>query len=298
MYPRPMIARRLLRSPVVCVLVLALPLACKSSSPSESGKKTPPKPTEPTKPKTPDAAPEVAPSPITGETLQLVIGRSSGWVDPMMTMQRYERGGPEGEWQAVGDPIPASLGHKGMGWGIGEHGFFAPEGLRGPIKAEGDGRSPAGLFRLGAAFGYAAKPPDGTAVDYVQMTDAWRCVDDPKSKRYNAVFAADKVKGAERDWSSAERMRRKDVLYRWGVLVDHNFLELADKRTRKARAVAGSCIFLHVWREPKSPTVGCAAMESDALEELIAWLRPHHEPLIALLPDPQYAKLKKRWRLP
>lgn len=215
----------------------------------------------------------------------------------MAMLQRYEREGPESSWSAVGEPIEASLGHKGMGWGLGLHGAHAPPGLSGPIKVEGDGRSPAGLFSLGAAFGYAARPPAGTTIDYVQVTPSWRCVDDPKSARYNMVFSTEALSG-KKDWASSETMRRADQLYRWGVLVDHNAIELGSERTRAARAAGGSCIFLHVWRAPKSSTVGCAAMDREALEELIAWLRPHHRPVIALLPRPQYDRVVERWRLP
>ena len=236
-------------------------------------------------------------SPIPGQSSQLVLGISRSWTATEVRLQRYERGGPEADWSAVGEPIPAILGHAGMGWGLGLHGAHAPAGLAGPIKVEGDGRSPAGLFSLGAAFGYAPEPPAGTAIDYVQVNRRWRCVDDPESSRYNAVFSIDELEG-ERDWKSAEAMRRSDELYRWGVLVDHNAIDLGPKRTRPARASAGSCIFLHVWRAPDSPTVGCAAMERSALEELIAWLRPHQQPIIALLPEPQYDKLARRWRLP
>jgi L,D-peptidoglycan transpeptidase YkuD (ErfK/YbiS/YcfS/YnhG family) len=281
-------------------VAVALALACGCGKSSSSSSKPPPdedKPAPTPKPAA-DAAPAELPSPIPVESRQLVLALSRSWAAPEVTLIRYDREGEESDWDQVGEPISATLGHKGMGWGIGLHGAHAPPRLNGPIKTEGDGRSPAGLFRLGPAFGYAAAPPKGTAIDYVQVTDSWRCVDDPASPRYNLVFSAAEIGKRERDWESAETMRRRDDLYRWGILVDHNGLELGTSRETTARGGGGSCIFLHVWREAGSPTVGCAAMERGALEELIAWLRPQHAPVIAMLPAPQYAKLKQRWRLP
>lgn len=261
------------------------------------------------KPPDPDPAPRAAadarpadaaarpryPNPIPLESRQLVLAKSRSWVDPTVQLIRYDREAEESDWDQVGEPIAATLGHKGMGWGIGLHGVHAPPGLKGPIKIEGDGRSPAGLFKLGAAFGYADEPPRGTAIKYVQVTDDWRCVDDFESSHYNLVFS---TRGIKRDWKSAEKMRRSDELYRWGILVDHNAMELGSERTRRARGAGGSCIFLHVWRDPEGSTVGCAAMAREDLEELIAWLRPRHVPVIALLPEPQYKRLKERWKLP
>ena len=70
-------------------------------------------------------------------------------------------------------------------------------------------------------------------------------------------------------------MRRKDGLYDWVVVVDHN-------KARKPGA--GSCIFLHVWRHATSPTVGCTAMPKARLAELMAWIDPARAVLV-VLPD-------------
>src|SRR5262249_47021952 len=52
---------------------------------------------------------------------------------------------------------------------------------------------------------------------------------------------------------------------------------------------AGSCIFLHVWRDAASPTVGCTAMAKPALAELLAWLDP--DALLVVLPEPVLRRL-------
>jgi len=50
---------------------------------------------------------------------------------------------------------PRELGRAGLAWGLGLHGNPP---FPGPIKREGDGRSPAGAFELSSAFGYAPRP--------------------------------------------------------------------------------------------------------------------------------------------
>jgi D-alanyl-D-alanine dipeptidase len=85
-------------------------------------------------------------------------------------------------------------------------------------------------------------------------------------------------------------MRRADDLYRWGILVDHN--------ANPPVAGGGSCIFMHIWRGPGQPTVGCTAMAQADLELLLGWLDPERKPLLVQLPATQYQKLRHRWNLP
>ena len=63
-----------------------------------------------------------------------------------------------GEAWRLKKEMQAVLGEKGMAWGIGLH----PEVREKPQKAEGDMRSPAGVFSLGAAYGYDPAPPRGS----------------------------------------------------------------------------------------------------------------------------------------
>ena len=85
-------------------------------------------------------------------------------------------------------------------------------------------------------------------------------------------------------------MRRADDLYRWGILVDHN--------ANPPVPGGGSCIFMHMWRGPGQPTVGCTAMPQADLELLLGWLDPERKPLLVQLPAVQYQKLRHRWNLP
>jgi D-alanyl-D-alanine dipeptidase len=93
------------------------------------------------------------------------------------------------------------------------------------------------------------------------------------------------------DWNSWERMLRDDHLYSLGVVVDHNWAD----QTQPGK---GSCIFLHVWRGPDQPTVGCTAMDERNLRTLLGWLDPRQTPTLVQLPEEAYRSLRRAWQLP
>lgn len=169
----------------------------------------------------------------------------------------------KGPWRAVSDPIPCTLGHKGLAWGAGEHTSAPPPGFR--IKREGDKCSPAGVFRLPFAFGLAGIAPE-LKLPYTPLTPTIIGVDDPKSRYYNQVVDNTKV---ERDWDSNEPMVRHDRLYQWGAFIAHN---------PGATPGLGSCIFLHLWPGPGRGTAGCTAMAETDLYRVLTWLDPALEP--------------------
>ncbi|HEX5872043.1 MAG TPA: hypothetical protein VFY65_16550, partial [Longimicrobium sp.] len=180
--------------------------------------------------------------------LQMIVATTADWDAVDATLQRYERGAPGQPWRAVGDAIPAAVGRTGLAWGDGIHPDPAGDG---PRKREGDGKAPAGIYRLSSAFGYA--PPAETGwirLPYVQADPGIECVDDSRSRFYNRRVDRDTI--PQPDWTSHEELRRTDELYRWGVWVDHN--------SSPPRPMRGSCIFLHVWAGPGVATSGCTAM--------------------------------------
>jgi D-alanyl-D-alanine dipeptidase len=141
------------------------------------------------------------------------------------------------------------------------------------VKREGDGRSPAGVFRLGPAFGSA--PPGG--IWPFRLLDArTECVDDTASAQYGKTVENDAV---AIDWKSSEKMA-SEPLYRLGAFVEHN--------TGPTEAGAGSCIFLHVWREEGRGTAGCTAFEEARLREVLVALEPDATPLLVQLPTRIY----------
>jgi D-alanyl-D-alanine dipeptidase len=218
---------------------------------------------------------------------QILVVTTQDWNGVEGTLQAYERPQARKRWKAVGEPISVVVGKKGLGWGAGVASDAGRQAASGPIKQEGDGKSPAGIFRISTAFGYAAQGQPGWKMPYLSLTPSMECVDDARSKFYNRVLDRATVVP---DWSSSEQMLRPDGQYRWGLVVDYN----ADPTT----AGAGSCIFLHIWLGPGVGTTGCTAMVQEQLEGLLARLDPARRPLLVQLPRPEYKKLKRRWKLP
>lgn len=220
---------------------------------------------------------------------EIVVVTTSDWNAVEGTLQRYERRLPDQKWAPAGQAVSVVVGKNGLGWGTGAVSTDAL-GIRAasdPVKKEGDGKAPAGVFSLSRAFGYAPQVQPGSKMPYVPLTPAVECVDDSNSKFYNHVVDRGSVAP---DWNSSEHMLRSDELYRWGIVVDHN--------SNPARPSAGSCIFLHVWRGPGQGTVGCTAMPREHVESLLAWLDPARKPLLVQLPEQQYRRIRKAWGLP
>ena len=218
--------------------------------------------------------------------LQMIVSTTADWDSVGATLQRYERTAVGQPWRAVGTPIAANVGRSGLGWGTGLHASHPAEG---PVKREGDGRAPAGVFRLSSAFGYAA-PAEATWIHlpYFQSDASIECVDDLRSRFYNQRVDRDTI--PQPDWSSHEEMRRADELYRWGVWVDHN--------STPPVPGGGSCIFLHIWGGPGVATSGCTAMAEGDLRAVLAWLDPRADPVLVQLPRAVYVALRGTWNLP
>jgi hypothetical protein len=220
-------------------------------------------------------------------SLQLIVVTTPGWNAVSGRLQRFERTQPDKEWKPVGDPIVIVVGKKGAAWGAG---LIPTDSLRSPadpVKKEGDGKSPAGVFRIGAAFGYAGHAPSAWKMPYLSLTPSVECVDDPASKFYNRIVDRSTVPP---DWHSSEHMSEAGIAYRWGAVIDHN--------VDPATPGVGSCVFLHIWAGPAMGTAGCTAMPQDRLKPILAWLDPADNPILVQLPLTQYNKLKKPWHLP
>lgn len=215
---------------------------------------------------------------------QLIVVTTRGWNEVPGTLQRYERKDVRASWQAVGTAVPIVVGKNGLGWGRGVN---APVKGDGPVKHEGDGRSPAGIFTLESAFGYApADSAQWLKLPYQRATSTYECVDDTTSRYYNQTLERATVAP---DWHSSEIMRRADNAYRWGVIVANNM---------PARAAGGSCIFLHIWSGPTKGTAGCTAMAEPHLLAIMRWLDPARHPLLVQLTDTEHAHLRSAWALP
>jgi D-alanyl-D-alanine dipeptidase len=175
----------------------------------------------------------------------------------------YERDGRSGPWRHLGKPLEVALGRGGLA-------SADRDGI--PKKREGDGATPTGTFSLEYAFGRAAAFP--TRLPYLALSRSTEAVDDPASRFYNRIV--DRRAINRPDWKSAEQMFREDPLYDLGVVVGYN--------TRPAVPGKGSCIFLHIWKSPGSPTSGCIAMSRRNLGRIVEWLDPAARPVIAISP--------------
>ena len=230
-----------------------------------------------------DAA-RAAPSPVPADTTQLVTTVVDGLAATTGVLHLWHRVKGTVVWKDDGG-WTVVVG-RGVAWGRGLHGDGAPTGREGPVKREGDGKAPAGIFELRGAYGYAAAPPAGTALPYSALDARTECVDDPGSPHYTQILERPV---AAAGWTSAEKMRRTDDLYTWVIDIAHN---------PDAVRSAGSCIFFHVWRDEHSPTVGCTAMPERRLRTLLTTLSPAAKPVYVLLPRAEYVALQPAWGLP
>jgi L,D-peptidoglycan transpeptidase YkuD (ErfK/YbiS/YcfS/YnhG family) len=226
---------------------------------------------------------------------QMIVVTTSDWSAVEGRLRRYDRATVHEKWRPVGDPISIVVGKSGLAWGIGVA-VTDDAQLRSasdPVKREGDGRAPAGIFALGTAFGYAPEPIQGLKMPYLNLTPSIECVDDPGSKYYNRLVDRSVVAP---DWNSSEHMRNAGESYRWGIVVDHNGTVTGE--THAPQPNGGSCIFLHIWHSHDQGTAGCTAMSQTELENLLTWLDPARKPLLVQLPEPAYEGLIDRWMLP
>lgn len=239
------------------------------------------------------AGPAFATSPLDGAG-QLVVVTSEGWDSTHGRLQAWSR--TDAGWQREGEAFDVALGRSGSAWGVGLHDAAAmeddrPAGHDSPRKREGDGRSPAGVFALGTAFGYAARAD--TALPWQPMHESSYCMDVPDSPYYNRIVDADSV-GAEAVEGSTEPMRldlhnKGDVRYQQGFVILHNPRNVPGQ---------GSCIFAHLWRRHGEATAGCTAMTAAHMQGLLAWLQPDRQPRFVLLPRAAYQRLQAPWQLP
>ena len=161
--------------------------------------------------------------------------------------------------------VNVNIGGNGLGWGLGEIALTRKESQ--PLKFEGDGKAPIGVFKLNGVFGY--EPNDKYKTPYSLALEKLICVDDSDSPFYN------KLKIAEGSEKSFEYMKRDDDQYKIGVLVGHN---------KNALPKRGSCIFMHVQKGDKAPTSGCTSMKEKDMKKVANWLDESKNPILIQIP--------------
>jgi L,D-peptidoglycan transpeptidase YkuD (ErfK/YbiS/YcfS/YnhG family) len=235
----------------------------------------------------PSAHAEGIPGPVSSiaHSRQLIVVTAADWNSVKGVLRRYERTATGKPWWPVGDAIPVVVGSKGMGWDSSA----APIPARSPddpVKHEGDRKAPAGIFHLGAEFGFTPQKPAAWKMPYLALTPTIECVDDSNSKFYNRIVDRSAVTP---DWSSSEHMLAVGEYYRWGVVVEQN---------PGAVPQGGSCVFLHIWGGDGGGTEGCTAMSKPDVETVLEWLRPAAKPLLVQMPLGTYRQAEKDLDLP
>lgn len=208
---------------------------------------------------------------------KLIVAVADEWNANTGTMYLFDK--TSDGWKKHRASWSVSFGRAGLGWGIGLHNN--PDGEY--CKVEGDKRSPAGIFELGAFYGLEKYAPEGIRYPYQPLTNLTRCVDDTISKAYNTIIEEDP---AAKDWVSDEEMGRVDPDYKYVLVVKHN------PENEKGK---GSCIFLHI---VNTPTTGCTAMDEENMLTLLRWLDPDKTTLVVQLPHSVYQAKRTAWKLP
>jgi D-alanyl-D-alanine dipeptidase len=208
---------------------------------------------------------------------QLILIVSDDFNNTHGVLSRYEK--QQKRYGQVGEKIRVNLGRNGLAWGIGESGFI-PKADE-PVKKEGDGRAPAGIFKITKAFGYATQI--NTKMPYVQADKELVCVDDSRSDDYNKILNINESSNPV----SFEWMRRRDDLYKIGLVVGHN---------SEAQKGAGSCIFFHIRKSEDAPTAGCSAMREEDLSTIIEWLDPAQNPKLVQIPRSYCSQAEKLYK--
>ena len=173
--------------------------------------------------------------------------------------------------------IDVNLGKNGLGWGLGK------EELKqlpsDSIKYEGDKKAPSGVFKLSSIFGYAHNSTYN--MPYIHSTKNMICVDDSQSQHYNQIISMEKEKP-----SSFEYMKRDDLQYAIGIVVEHN---------KDAISQRGSCIFLHVEKGENEGTAGCTSMNIHDLQKIVSWLDAKKKPILIQIKKSSSHEILKKY---
>jgi len=214
---------------------------------------------------------------------QLLVVTTQSWSEQQGELVLYERENADSAWTVIEVPMPVVLGKNGLAWGVGLH----PRDAGTACKKEGDGKSPAGVFSIGTAFGFApSSEMRHLKVEYLPLHGLIEAVDDPLSLYYNCIVDRREVIP---DWHSSEKMS-EESLYALGLNVHHNF--------PNPQANGGSAIFLHIWRAQNSGTAGCTALSLENLNCVLSWLDRVKNPVLVQLPICEYSKFQNEWSLP
>lgn len=215
---------------------------------------------------------------------QIVVGTAKDWNSSTVTLNTYEK--RAGKWVKASGPWSGRLGKSGLIWGKGLH--PVPAGQK--VKKEGDMRAPAGVFRIGGAWGDHDSIQKHPKLFYRKVTSRDLWVEDPASPSYNKHLVLDREPSSA--WEKKQQMKQNDYPHSLKLFIAHN-------AAPNITAGDGSAIFFHIWRNKgASPSAGCTTLEERHLRQLVAWVNPDKQPLYVLLPEAEYRAKKDSWKLP
>ncbi len=221
---------------------------------------------------------------LPADSSQCILGVADGWDSSKVTLTLFEK--KSGRWTAIAAPWQGRLGKNGLVWGRGLH----PLPAAAVTKKEGDLRSPAGVFDLGGAWGFARSIQKMPKLKYRQVTpyDLW--VEDPASPSYNQNLILERAPATA--WEKKQQMVQTDPVHSLKLFIAHN-------AGAKIVPGAGSSIFFHIWRNGGGrATAGCTTMDEEKLKWMISKIDPTRRPLFVLLPRAEYETFQAAWKLP
>jgi L,D-peptidoglycan transpeptidase YkuD (ErfK/YbiS/YcfS/YnhG family) len=151
---------------------------------------------------------------------------------------------------------------------IGYGGLVAPR-----RRHQGSGTTPLGTVRLISSFGRHPREDSwDLAYRRIRRGDYW--VEDNGSRYYNRY--RNKSQGGFRWWlksgpNTSERLTDYRKQYEYSVNTSFNQSQVRHR---------GAGIFLHV--NGRGATAGCVSVPADAMNRILAWLRPAAKPHIAI----------------
>lgn len=193
-----------------------------------------------------------------GQSRLLILVAGESWDSAKASLSLYSRKNTSSSWKK--DPAIANeeayIGENGLAWGR-EYRYMSSLQKILRAKVEGDRKSPAGVFTIGKAFGFAPRSNDANYIQTLrpladnEPADAssflpvingqkmtandWNCSDDVEiANRYDTIWSRPKDSSEVRA-DSGEQLGA-NPLYACGLHVNTNSL---------AAAKSGSCIFVH-----------------------------------------------------
>jgi L,D-peptidoglycan transpeptidase YkuD (ErfK/YbiS/YcfS/YnhG family) len=193
---------------------------------------------------------------------QLIVV-SSPTEDPpeyLATLRAYRRANGSSPWRLVFGPWPAETGSGHL--------------IAAADRREGDHATPIGVFGIGGTI-YGNEPnPGGLRYRYHRLVcgDWWD--EDPYTPRYNRfVHVPCGVTPAFAEYSEA--LWTETTAYPYFAVLRFNMDPIV-----AGPDALGSGIFLHSW--VGGATEGCVALPEGRLLDVLRWLRPAADPVVAI----------------